>query len=695
MVALWGDKPQPAPRLLTGWYRLHYISDTGGRERARGMRIALLAAALAALLALPAGAGAIVSDVQPIDGPSAEVLDVGDAAMSEDGSGGVVYLKQVGGRSHVFVTQFRDGVWWPPQRVDVGQDFDSSWPRIGAGDGGRLLVTWVQEFGVDGDRMFSATLDPGATSFQPPVPVDFNVGEATSTYPDLAMSRGGQAYLVYRVVTDVSPSNPAGYVGADTRVARYTGRLWSVLGTPVDRSTPTPVRAPTEANAPEVGIDIQGQGVVAWQEPDDEFVDRIWVRRLFGTSVGIPILASPQSWEGAPLRGPADAFALDVAGFGQTAVAFRQQPGQASKLNAPRLMVNEMPDVFSESAQRFAGALLADGGVRDALGAPSVGADPRSLYVTGFAAGAATLLGSGDEAAAERVERVDAGASAIAGDPLVDLAETGAVVVAWRELRGNAGLVGVQERRADGVVEPTDLSAPRGGAVGLLVLGGSGRGDAIVAWKQGSGGNSQVAAAVVDAPPDPFLVLLPNGWQRKKRIRIAWDESPNAVSAVRYSVSVDDEPVREGLRRLHALLKRDDLGDGRHRIQIFATDAVGQETGSRVGHLLVDRRSPRVELHRRGRRLAVVVTDGRKSQASTLRTGSVRVSFGEGGAAASATASGSVWTPRPDPGHRKKAKAPTVRKRHVYSGPGRYTVRVRARDKAGNRTAFSQIVRIG
>ena len=122
-------------------------------------------------------------------------------------------------------------------------------------------------------------------------------------------------------------------------------------------------------------------------------------------------------------------------------------------------------------------------------------------------------------------------------------------MAAWRELRGGAGLVGVQERRADGVVEPTQLSAPRGGAVGRMAMGGSGLGDAIVAWAQGGGANAQIAAAVIDAPPDPFLVLLPSGWQRKRRIRIAWDHSPNAIGRVRYSVSVDDEPVIENRKR--------------------------------------------------------------------------------------------------------------------------------------------------
>lgn len=633
----------------------------------------------------PGAARAVVSDVHLVDGPGAEVVAAGDAAMSEDGTGGIVYLREVDGRDHVFVAQFAAGTWRPPRRVDVGQNFDSSWPRIGAGDGGRLLVTWVQEFGVESDRMFSATMDPGATSFQAPVPVDLNVGEATSTYPDLAMNRGGQAYLAYRVVTDVSPSNPSGYIGADTRVARYGARLWSVLGTPIDRNAATPVREPSAENAPKVGIDIQGQGVVAWQEPDDEFVDRVWVRRLFGASVGIPIQASPSSWEGAPLRGPADAFALDVAGFGQTAVAFRQQPGQASKLTAPRSMVNEMPDVFSESAQKFAGAQLVDGGARGGLGPPSVGVDPRGLYLSGFGEGPATLLASGDEVAPIGVARLDEGKSSVPGGPLVDLAESGAGVAAWIEQQGPTGLVVAQERRADGVEESTSLTAPKGGAVSGLAMGGSGLGDAIVAWRQGSDANSQLAVAVVDAPPDPFLVLLPNGWQRKKKVRIAWDHSPNAIGGVRYSVSVDDEPVREGLGGLSAVLRAGDLDNGRHKIQIFASDDLGQETGSRTGQLLVDRRPPKVKLRRKGKRVTVVVSDGSKKVASTLRKGSVKVAFGErGGAGASASAAG----------RKKKAKPPTVRVRHTYEGSGRFRIRVRARDRAGNRTSWSQVVRV-
>lgn len=648
------------------------------------------ATACGLLLIFPVTARAIVTDVQAIDGPSADVVDVADAAMSEDGTGGIVYLKRVDGHSHVFVAQFRGGAWRPLQRVDVGQNFDSSWPRIGAGDGGRLVVTWVQEFGVESDRLFSATLDPGANGFQAPVPIDFNVGEATSTFPDLAMNRGGQAYLAYRVITDsTSSANPPGYVGADVRVARYNGRLWSVLGTPLDRNVNTPVRLPTDGNSPKVGIDVQGGGVVAWQEPDDEFVDRVWARRLFGASVGIPLQVSPSSWDGAPLRGPADAFSLDVSGFGEAAVAFRQQPGQASKLDAPRLMVNETPDVFSDLAGSFGKALLADGGDRGALGAPSIGVDPRGLFVAGFSSGPVSLLGSGDDVSAEPVQRLDQGASSVAGDPLVDVAETGAAVAAWRELRGGVGSLAVQERRADGVVEPTSLSAAHGGGVGRVVIGGSGLGDAILAWQQGSGANAQIAADVVDAPPDPFLVLLPEGWQRRKKIRIAWDHSHNAIGGVKYSVSVDDEPVAESGKHLSARLSPDDIGDGRHRIQVFAIDAAGQETGSRVGPLKVDRSAPKVKLRHHGRKLIVTVGDGPRRSSSGLRRGLVRVSFGDGGAGASASAR------KGKPGKHGKGRAPVVSVTHTFARAGRYLLTVRARDRAGNFTKYRRGVGIG
>ncbi len=615
-----------------------------------------------------APAFAEVSDTHLVDGPSADVVGAADAAMAEDGSGGIVYLRKLGGRNHVFVARFSGGSWGAPQRLDLGQEFDSSWPRIAAGSNGRLLVTWVQEFGVGTDRMFSATLDPGAQGFQAPVPVDFNVGEATATYPDLAMNAGGQAYLAYFVVEDVSAANPPGYVGASVRVARYNNRLWSAFGAPADRNPATPLRLPTEASGPRVGIDLRGIGVLAWQEPDDEFVDRVWARRLFGTSVGIPLAASPPSWEGAPVRAAADAFALDVSGFGQAAVALRQQPGQSGALTAPRLFVSEMADAFSPGGKAFTGARLGDGGAKATLGAPSVAVEPNGGFLAGFAAGASTYLVAGDPEAVVAPERADQGGSAIAGEPLVDLAETGAAVAAWREQRGSSGTVAVREQRADGVIDPASLRSPSGGTVSDLRLGGSGLGDALLAWTQGTGANTQVVAAVVDAPPDPFNVETPEGWKRQAKVTIHWPEATNAISSVRYSVSVDDEPVGKATTRLFAQLKSKRVGDGRHRVQVFAIDRSGQQTGSRNGVLLVDRKPPRVRLRQRGRRLAVIVADGAKRETSGVKGSAVKISFGDGSAGPSA--------------------------RHTYTHPGSYRVWVRAGDRAGNVVRFTRGVRV-
>ncbi len=355
-----------------------------------------LGLALAAALA-PATARAIVSDAHLIDGPSADLEGEPDAAMAEDGTGGVVYLRRVNGHEHVFAVPFEDGRWGASMRVDAGQAFDSSWPRIAAGDGGRLLVTWVQDFGVQTDRMFSATMDPGAGGFQAPVPVDFDIGKATSTFPDLAMSRGGQAYLVYNVVTDTSTANPPGYLGIDVRLARYSNRLWSAVGPRIDRNGGLPMRQPTAAIAPRVGIDVQGQAVVAWLEPDDEFVDRVWARRVFGGQTGIPLQVSPSLWEDRPLRGSVGSFSLDVSGFGQATVAFTQAPGQNGALDAVRVMVNGMPDVFTEGASEFGDPHLIDESARPSVASPAVGVDPTGLFNVAFGSGSATLLSTGDD----------------------------------------------------------------------------------------------------------------------------------------------------------------------------------------------------------------------------------------------------------------------------------------------------------
>lgn len=657
---------------------VHMIAATR-RECDRVLRRALIApVALAALAVVCSPAMAAVSTAQTVDGPSPDILELGGVAMAEDGSGGLVYRKRVDGRAHVFVSLLRDGRWGAPQRVDTGQAFDSSWPRIGAGNGGRVVATWVQEFGAGADRLFSASLDPGATRFQAPLPIDSNVGESTATFPSLVMNRGGVAYLAYRVLPDSQPDPnlPPGYVNADIRVARYNGSLWSTLGSPVDRNTAAPVREPTPGNSPKVGIDVTGNGLVAFQEPDDDFIDRVYARRIFGGSVGIPLLVSPQAFGGRPLRGPADAFSLDEAGFGEGAVAFRQQPGEGSTLKGPRVFVSLIPEAFSPEAGKFGEARLADGAGEGAAqgtpGPPSVAVTPRGAFRTTFPLGTASLLVRGDEANVGPAARLDDGTSDVPGDPVVDVAPSGASVAAWKVRSGGRGGVALQEQRSDGVPELRTVTAARGGPVEQLLLSGSGFGDGAAAFVQGGERAAQVAAAIVDAPPTDFVVQTPIGFVRSRRYRLAWDPAVDAIGPVKYRVTVDDEAVTEGQTGTSLGLGARQLGEGRHTVQVVAIDGADQETASEPGEVRVDRRAPRARISGPpGRSVTVRISDGPRREASGPVARSTTIAFGDG-----------------------RSVRRVTRMRHRYARAGTFRLVVRTRDRAGNRATIRMRVRV-
>lgn len=637
-------------------------------------RIAAFAAALVACCVVCAPAHATVSAAQLIDGPSADLLELGGAAMAPDGTGGIVYRKVDGGRAHVFAAQYVGGTWRPAQRVDAGrtQAFESTWPVIAAGNGGRLVVVWAQEFGA-ADRLFSASLQPGARQFEAPVPVDLNVGDASlGLAPSVAMAAGGQALLTYRVVTDAQPAGAAdGGVLAEIRVARLTGQLWSSLGTPMNRNTAALVPALTGANGPRIGVDQTGAGVVAWSELDDEFAARVYFRRVFAGGVGIARQVTPREIDGAR-SGPTDAFALSVGRFGEAAVAWRQQPFRAAD-GGPRVWAAAIADQFSSEALAFAAPRLVDGGGAAAPGAGALGAPSVSI------AGPDALVGLSVGSTAQAIEvtetdvaapvRLDRGDAAPAPGTAVALGSDGSAALAWRLGAGGRGTVRLQERRSDGVLADRVLTGPRGGAIDDLLLGGSGLGDGLAAFTQGTGAGRQVVSAVVDAAPQTFSVQAPLDWVRDETVRLEWDPAAAAVGKVSYAVVVDDDVAAENLRGTTFDLPTDDLEDGRRTVAVVATDAAGQETSSVPAVLRFDGTPPTLRTRvLKGRRLEVRLDDG---AGSGVLASSVRVSFGNGGKAA--------------------GKRRTLTR---LARPGRYRVVVRVQDKAGNKATLSKTVRV-
>jgi hypothetical protein len=642
----------------------------------------LLALAGFVAFARAPAANALISPVTTLDGASSEIVELGGVAMASDGSGGIVYRKRVEGRPHIFAALYTNGAWQAPQRVDVGQRFESSFPAIAAGEGGRLVVVWTNHYSSTTDGLFSAALEPGSTGFQPPVPVDLNIGEAIGAYPSVAMNLAGSALVVYRVITAVSgpstPEIPPGYVKAEIRMARFDGEFWSSFGQPINRNPAQPMLAPTAANSPKVAIDLTGQGLVAWQEPDDTFVNRIYARRIFGTVPGNILQVSPSTYAGHTLNGPADEFALDVGGFGEGAVAFRQQPAPGSGFTRPRVFVNEIPSSFDPHGSAFAGARIVDGGGAEGLGGPigplSMAVDGEGDFDVGFGSGVASLDARGTETTLSAPVRMDDGASDAAGDPVLTRADNGALAAAWKVDEHGAGAIGVLERRADGTPNRQLVSAPGGGAVHQLQLGASHHGDALIGFLQGDGANTKIGAVVVRAPPGEFVLDTPSGWVHATKVPLQWETPLAGAGKLTYDVLVDDTEVAENLTTTETILSGSELANGVHTIQVEATDSLGQVVDSIPATIKIDRSPPKVSVRVRGSSVTVRVSDGAKGQVSGVATSSVHVNFGSGGSHGS--------------GHGRTVLT------HRYSSGGSYTVTVTASDRAGNRVSVRRLVRV-
>jgi hypothetical protein len=655
------------------------------RPRARltlsGLTLILsgLALAAVALLAVVPTAQALIEPVTPIDGPSAEIVELGGVAMAADGTGGLVYRKRVEGRAHIFVAQYAGGKWNAPQRVDTGENFESSFPTIAAGEGGRLVVVWTNHYSSTTDGLFSASLEPGSTGFQPPVPVDLDIGQATGTYPSVAMNLSGQALVVYRVITAVSgpstPEIPSGYVDAEIRMARFDGEYWSSFGQPINRNPAQPMLTPTAANSPKVAIDLTGQGLVAWQEPDDGFVNRIYARRIFGMTPGNILQVSPSTFEGHALNGPADELALDVDGFGEGAVAYRQQPAPGSGFTRPRVFASEIPSSFDPHGSAFAGARIVDGGGAEGpagpVGALSMAVDAEGDFDVGFGSGLGSFDARGNETEVSAPVRLDEGNSSIAGEPVLTRADDGALAAAWKVEEHGAGAVAVLERRADGTPNRQLVSAPHGGAVHQLELGGSHHGDALIAFLQGDGANTQIAALAVRAPPGEFVLDTPATWVNATHIPLQWETPLAGAGQLTYSVLVDDREVAENLTGVETVLTPAEVPNGVHTIQVEATDSLGQVVDSEPSTLKVDRKPPTVSVRVRGSSVTVRVSDGPKGESSGVNAGTVHVSFGDR--------------------HSASGRAKVT---HRYKAGGSYTVTVTASDNAGNKVSTHRRVSV-
>ncbi len=645
-----------------------------------GLRSAtILAVGLGLAVALRAAtAGAVILPATTLDGPSEDIVGFGGAAMAEDGSGGVVYLKRVDGVPHVFVSRYVGGQWLAPLRVDSEEPFAASQPSIGAAEGGELIVVWATPFATRGEKpvyeLLGAELGAGGMEFGPAMIVDRDIEEASGTSPDLAVSSTGQADVVYRVVDTSAPTIPLlrpGDVVEQVRVAHFDGRRWSNLGA-VNRDAGVSMRPPTQANAPRIAIGPTGSGIVVWQEPEIEGVARIWARRMFGAALNYVMPVTATSFNGGPITADAEAPAVAFSRLGQAEVAYRQPAGPGSPLPGPRIFLNVLSDGESSSGQEFQGASIIDseapGGAGATVGPPSIDIDEqRDMRLLYDSNGTARLIeGSGQGLTGA----LSFGPSFAGGEPIAASAlnPQGGGVAAWpsADAQGDPA-VAVLEQFPDGALQTALVSGGAGGEVGELAVGRSGLGDGLVAFRQGPFGNAAIVAAQATAPPAPFVVTVPKGWIKPAQAVLSWLPASSAYAPLSYSVVLDGrvQPTPAGL--LQARIDTLGLAPGRHHVQVLATDVDGQATLSAPSTVEIDGVPPTVKIARArsGSAVSVRVSDAY----SGVDTSAVSVDFGDG-----------------------RSARGRARFSHRYAQAGVYLVRVSVRDKIGNKGVVRQWV---
>jgi hypothetical protein len=646
---------------------------------------ALLALSLAALLlaALAGRADAVILPAVTIDGPSEEIVGFGGVAMADDGTGGVVYLKRVDGVAHVFVARYAEGHWQTPVRVDYGEPFAASWPRIGAANGGELEVIWATPFATENghpvDELLSSTLGAGASIFGPAMIVDPNIGAGTGTSPSLAMSSTGQADVVYRVIDNnegersTIPLLRPGDVVEDVRVAHFDGETWSALGA-INRNPGVSMRPPTQSNAPQIAIGPTGNAVVVWQEPDIDGVARIWARRLFGSTLDFVLPVSAASLGSAPIGQDADAPSVAISRLGQAEVAYRQVAGPGSPLPGPRIFLNTLPDGESANGTEFEGANVVDsavaGGAAASIGPPSIDIDEKQdLRLLYDSNGTPRVIEGNDRGLSGTLSLGPAFAGSEPFSASV-MNQAGGGISAWPSA-DNQGrpVVAVREDFPGGAVQTALVSGGAGGTVGELAVGRSGLGDGLVAFRQGPLGVAAIVATQVTAPPVRFVLTVPKPWLKPSQAAFSWLPAESANGPLRYTVVLDGRRVSTPAGAFSIRLDTRGLSNGVHKVQVLATDIFGQATLTPASTIRIDGGPPVVKLTRTHGEHAVLV---RVSDANSgVAVKAVSVAFGDG-----AHASG-----------RKSLS-------HRYSRPGVYQVAVTVSDKLGNKATVRRLVSV-
>jgi hypothetical protein len=624
----------------------------------------LLAGAEVAALAGPAAAATRRSPTLApantvVDGPSADVTSLNGLAVARDGTGSLVYLKNVAGVAHVFVSGLRSGAFQAPVQVDSGLVGPSSQPVIAATNGGLTLVAFI-----NAGQLYVAQQANALSTWQAPVAL---YGSGASN-PSLSISTFGKAYLAF---TAVGPG------GHDIRADYFNQGQWAAVSAPLDANVSDDAGAGTAR--PQVATAGDGTAIVAWGENG-----HIYTRRVRGTAPSIAFQqADPPSFVGFN-EVSADQPVVGTGGDSSYAAIAFHEVVSSGGVKQSRVLVNRL------RAGQYDGAVAAD----TPVGPGGEGAINPRVAVTEFGTG--WISAQGDAPNNAFITSLTTNDSVASHAQLNGLPEAGApdtvpatagivsTLLAWQQYGGSSPMPEIRVRYSpDGVQLDPDLivSTPNLGAANAdlgLFAGGDLAGDAAIAWVQSNGSQNQIVTAQLFQAPKAFAPSTGFAYSTSANPLLTWSAPSELWGPLTYTVKLDGAVV--GSSQSPALRTVAPVTQGRHVWQVVAANLAGQTSTDRASVVFVDSLPPQVRAQITGVRhigdllhIYVRDTDRPPGLPSSAGSGvvSLQVKWGDGTKA-----------------FIKHAAS------HVYHRRRTYTVTVIAFDRAGNRTVVTKKVKI-
>jgi hypothetical protein len=548
------------------------------QSRSCWVRVAALAAVAIALVAVlaaaarPARAAWFPGTV--VDGPSSDIVEVDGLDLSLDGTGGVVYIKRDGGVPHVFVSQFYQGNFGPPQRVDPGLTGPSSSARIAASEDGRLAVVFL-----NGGSLYSAVSADKTKPFTQPALVAQGAPGAQIINPSLDMSVHGAAYVAY-------VATPAGGGGGDVNVARLPddGLTFSQIPGPLDLDGGR--QAGTGAGRPSIAVAADGTAICAWGEAGGVLLRRISRDSLSSGFIG----ASDSPLDGhAPGQADSPDVSLeDDSSYGE--VVLRQNFDNGNGFPVSRLIGRHLVASDLGAAEAIDGLDFPapEGAMNPQLGMDmrgrglASGSRQQSLTPTNallrddsFAPG--SVLGSLNNGGTDP-QTVTAAGQNLTG------------VVAWMQAPTPApnGIVVAGRFEVSNTYEDeVQLSPGAFGPVpadGGLFAASSRVGDSLVAFSQGPPSDRRVVASIYARFPGRAIPRTPNVVHSKQPL-LRWLPATSLFGLPTYQVVVDGRLIGE--TQATSLRPPNPLSEGRHSWRVNVIDAHGQKRPGRSRALRV------------------------------------------------------------------------------------------------------------